>query len=79
MDVNDSIVLILSLWAVVAFLFVASVDVYVTLLLIGVLVVLEVGGSFIKPEAKQGLKSVIYFLLFIFGVIVVKKILEVLR
>ena len=57
---------------------VSSVDVFITLLLIGLLVVAEVGGTFIRPEVKEGLRPVVYLLLFAFMVIVVKKVMEVL-
>ncbi len=78
MDVNDAIILTLAIWVVICNILVKTIDVYVTLLLIGLLVVAEVAGNFIKPETKQGLKPAIYFLLFIFFVIVVKKVIEVL-
>jgi hypothetical protein len=78
MDVDDAIILTLSIWVVICSLLVKTIDVYVTLLLIGLLVVAEVAGNFIKPETKQGLKPAIYFLLFVFLVIVVRKIMEVL-
>jgi len=78
MDVDDAIVLTLAIWVVICSLMVKTVDVYVTLLLIGLLVVAEVAGNFIKPETKQGLKPAIYFLLFVFLVIVVRKVMEVL-
>jgi hypothetical protein len=78
MDVDDAVVLTLAVWVVITSILVKTVDVYVTLLLIGLLVVAEVAGSFIKPETKQGLKPAIYFLLFIFLVIVARKVMEVL-
>jgi len=79
MDVDDAIVLTLAVWVVICLLFVRTVDVFITLLLIGLLIVAEVAGSFIKPETKQSLKPAIYFLLFIFMIIVVKKVMEVLK
>ncbi|HIP32695.1 MAG TPA: hypothetical protein EYG86_08045 [Crocinitomicaceae bacterium] len=78
MDVDDAIVLTLAIWVVICTILVKTIDVYVTLLLIGLLVVAEVAGNFIKPETKQGLKPAIYFLLFVFLVIVVRKVMEVL-
>ena len=78
MDVDDAVVLTLAVWVVIASLMVKTVDVYITLLLIGLLVVSEVAGNFIKPETKQGLRPAIYFLLFIFSLIVVRKVMEVL-
>lgn len=79
MDVDDAIVLTLAIWVFICTVLVKTIDVYVTLLLIGLLVVAEVAGNFIKPESKQGLKPAIYFLLFIFCIIVVKKVMEVLK
>ncbi len=78
MDVDDAIILTLTIWVVICSLLVKTVDVYVTLLLIGLLIVAEVAGNFIKPETKQGIKPAIYFLLFVFFVIVVRKVMEVL-
>lgn len=75
---NDYAVLTLSIWAVISFLMVKTVEVYVTLLLIGLLVVMEVGDVFINPEIKRALKPVVYLFLFIFFIIVVRKIMEVL-
>ncbi|AGK61046.1 hypothetical protein Asulf_01045 [Archaeoglobus sulfaticallidus PM70-1] len=78
MDVDDIITLFLAIWVVILILAVKTVDVFITLLLIGLLVVAEVGGSFIKPETKEMLKPSIYFLLFLFMIIVAKKVIEVL-
>jgi len=78
MDVDDAVILTLAIWVIICSLLVKTIDLYVTLLLIGLLVVSEVASNFIKPEIKEGLKPTIYFLLFIFLIIVVKKIIEVL-
>jgi hypothetical protein len=78
MDTDDAVVLTLALWIWICMVFVKSVDVFVTLILIGLLVVMEVAGIFIKPEVRENMKPSLYFLLFVFGVIVVKKIMEVL-
>nr|QNO53939.1 hypothetical protein NNHBGCAA_00039 [Methanosarcinales archaeon ANME-1 ERB6] len=77
MDVEDIIVLIISAWAVVSFSLIKSIEVYLTLLLIGLLVVMEVAGSFINPEIRKGLKPAIYFILFVFFIIIAKKVIEV--
>lgn len=79
MDVDDAVVITLAIWVFICSILVKTIDVYITLLLIGLLVVAEVAGNFIKPETKQGLKPAIYFLLFIFLIIVAKKVMEVLR
>jgi len=78
MDTDDAVVLTLALWIWICMVFVKSVDVFVTLILIGLLVVMEVAGIFIKPEVRENMKPSLYFLLFVFCVIVVKKIMEVL-
>jgi len=77
-DVDDVIILTLAIWVFICTILVKTIDVYVTLLLIGLLVIAEVASNFIKPETKQGLKPAIYFLLFVFFVIVIRKVMEVL-
>jgi hypothetical protein len=77
MDVEDIIVLIISAWAVLSFSLIKSIEVYLTLLLIALLVIMEVGGSFINPEIRKGLKPAIYFILFVFFIIIAKKVIEV--
>ena len=79
MDVDDMIILSLTVWVVVCTVLVETLDVYVTLLLIGLLIVMEVGGVFIRPEVRDRLKPAVYFLLFAFATIVVRKIMEVLK
>lgn len=77
MDVDDEVVLTLAIWTVVSFLMVETVEIYVTLLLIGLLVVVEVAGSFINPETKKALEPSIGFLLLVFLVIVLRKVMEI--
>jgi len=77
MDVGDTIILIISAWTVISFSLIQSVEVYLTVLLIGLLVVMEVAGSFINPEIRKGLKPAIYFVLFVFFIIIAKKVIEV--
>ena len=78
MDVEDAIVLILATWAVISFSLIDSIEIYVTLLLIGLLVIMEVAGVFINPEIRKGLKPAIYFILFVFLIIIARKVLEIL-
>lgn len=77
MDVEDAIVLIISIWAIVSFSLIKSIEIYLTLLLIGLLVIMEVAGSFINPEIRKGLKPAISFILFLFLIIIAKKVIEV--
>ncbi|MDK2795569.1 MAG: hypothetical protein PWQ58_768 [Archaeoglobaceae archaeon] len=78
MDVDDAIVLFLGVWTVLSIFFAKSFDLFITLLLISVLIVLEVAGPFIRPEAKQVLKMMAYFMLAIFLIVVIRKAMEVL-
>lgn len=78
MDVEDTIVLIISAWTVISFLLIKSIEVYVTVLLICLLVIVEIASTFINPEIKKGLKPAIYFILFLFFIIVARKIIEVM-
>ncbi len=77
MDVEDAIILIISVWAVVSFSLVKSIEIYLTLLLIVLLMIMEVAGSFINPKIKKGLKPAIFFILFMFLIIIAKKVIEV--
>ncbi len=78
MDVEDYIVLVLSLWVIVSALTAGSVDVFLTLTLIGLLITLEVGGLFMSREQKESLKPMVELLIVIFAIIVMKKVYEVL-
>jgi len=78
-DIDDVIIISLTLWVILCSLFIHSVEIYVTLLLIGLLVITVICDDFINPKSKQNLKILIYILLFIFMIIVVKKIINILR
>ncbi|USS41077.1 hypothetical protein NF865_02345 [Thermococcus aggregans] len=78
MDVEDYILLFLSIWVLISALATGSVDVFLTLTLIGLLITLEVGGLFLSKEQKENLKPLVELLLVIFAIIVMKKVYEVL-
>ncbi|ASJ10299.1 hypothetical protein A3L12_02800 [Thermococcus sp. P6] len=78
MDVEDYILLFLSSWVLISALAVKSVDVFLTLTLIGLLMTLEVGNLFLSREQKENLKPLVELLLVIFAIIVMKKVYEVL-
>jgi|Deesub1362A_J573_1020465.scaffolds.fasta_scaffold00052_102 hypothetical protein len=78
MDVRDYIVLTLSIWAVLTVLLVRSVEVYATLLLIGLLVVMAVASEFMGFRSRENIKLLLYTMLFIFAVIVMKRAYGVL-
>ncbi|MDN5321267.1 MAG: hypothetical protein PWP49_1687 [Thermococcaceae archaeon] len=78
MDVEDYMLLFLSSWVLISALATKSVDVFLTLTLIGLLITLEVGSLFLSKEQKEGLKPLVELLLVIFAIIVMKKVYEVL-
>jgi len=78
MDVEDYILLFLSGWVLVSALATGSVDVFLTLTLIGLLITLEVGSLFLSREQKEGLKPLVELLLVVFAIVVMKKVYEVL-
>ncbi|MCA6213558.1 hypothetical protein GQS78_04645 [Thermococcus bergensis] len=78
MDVEDYILLFLSIWVLISALVTGSIDVFLTLTLIGLLITLEVGSLFLSKEQKESLKPLVELLLVIFAIIVMKKVYEVL-
>lgn len=78
MDVEDYILLFLSFWILISALATKTVDVFLTLTLIGLLITLEVGGLFLSKEQKESMKPLIELLLVIFAIIVMKKVYDVL-
>lgn len=78
MDVEDYMLLFLSAWALLGALLTKSVDVFLTLLLIGLLITLEVGSLFLSREQKEGTKPLVELLIVLFVIIVMKKVYEVL-
>ncbi|ACS89086.1 MAG TPA: hypothetical protein HA302_07265 [Thermococcaceae archaeon] len=78
MDVEDYMLLFLSSWVLISALAVGTVDVFLTLTLIGLLITLEVGSFFLSKEQKESLKPLVELLLVIFAIIVMKKVYEVL-
>lgn len=78
MDVEDYILLFLSAWVLISALATRSIDVFLTLALIGLLMTLEVGGLFLSREQKENLKPLVELLLVIFAIVVMKKVYEVL-
>ncbi len=78
MSTEDSITLTLSTWILLSALVTKSVDVFLTLTLIGLLITLEVGSLFLSKEQKEDLKPLVELLIVIFVVIVMKKIYGVL-
>ncbi|WP_456449878.1 hypothetical protein [Palaeococcus sp. (in: euryarchaeotes)] len=78
MDVDTVIILFLTIWTLLDALLAHSTEIFLTILLIGTLITLELGEFFMRKESKDFLKSITYLLLIIFAIIVMKKVYEVL-
>jgi|GEM_PF-607414 len=78
MDVEDYMLLFLSLWALIAALTSKSVMVFLTLLLIGLLITIEVGSLFLSKDQKENVKPLVELLIIIFTIIVMEKVYSVL-
>ena len=79
MKVENLILLVIGVWVVLASLIAkGNLEMYITLLLIGLLVVSEVSGFFLSSEIRDSLIPYIYFGLFIFTIIVIKRVIQIL-
>ncbi|WP_297070154.1 hypothetical protein [Thermococcus sp.] len=78
MDVEDYMLLFISAWILISALAVKSVDIFLTLTLIGLLITLEVGSLSLSREQKENMKPLVELLLLVFVLIVIKKVYEVL-
>jgi len=79
MDVKKLLVLSFSLWAVICCLLVESTEIFISLLLIGTLIIYEVGSYYIPKEVKGMLNPLVYLMLLAFCFVVLRKALEVLK
>ncbi|ASJ01660.1 hypothetical protein [Thermococcus gorgonarius] len=79
MAVRDYLVIFLGVWIVISAVLSPSTEVFLTVALIGILITLEVGEFYLAEETKEGLKYSAYFLLFVFLVVVVMKVYEILN
>lgn len=79
MDVKEVLILSLTLWAVICCLITTSVEIFITLLLIGTLIIYEVGSYYIPREVKSMLSPVVYIMLLAFALIVIRRAMEVLK
>ncbi|NJF25144.1 hypothetical protein [Thermococcus sp. Bubb.Bath] len=78
MAVSDYLIIFLAVWVVLSAILASSTEVFLTVVLIGILIVLEVGEFYLSGETKEGLKYSAYFLLIVFAFIVAKKVYEVI-
>jgi len=78
-DVEDAILLFISIWILSSAILAGSTEVFLVLVLIGLLITLEISGFFLDESRKGQLKPIIQLLLFIFTIIVLRKVYEVLK
>ncbi|ACS32507.1 Conserved hypothetical protein [Thermococcus gammatolerans EJ3] len=76
---RDYLIIFLGLWIVLSAVLSPSTEVFLTVVLIGLLITLEIGEFYLSEETKDGLKYSSYFLLLVFAVIVAMKVYEILK
>ena len=79
MAMRDTILLFLAIWVVVSAILSPSTAVFLTIVLIGILIVLEVGEFYLPRETKDSLKFSAYLLLLAFAFIVSRKVYEIIK
>lgn len=72
-------VITISLWAILTALLSPSIDLYITLLLIGTLIFFEIGDFFISKNNKDSLKIIVYILAGIFATVVLNKVYTIIK
>ena len=80
MQLSEKIVLAMIVWVTFALIlsFNSGIEVFLTLILIGVLVVRELTDSFTPVKTKERIDFFIYTFLVVFAIIVVRRVWEIL-
>jgi len=78
MDVEDYMLLFLTVWVLISALLTGSLDVFLTLTLIGLLITVEVGDLFLSRTQREELKPLIEVLIVVFTIIVLKRAYSIL-
>lgn len=73
------IIIPLAIWMVICLLFVTSLEVFFVMMLLGILVIRELTDMYTTGPLKDRLNFFIYTFLFIFAIIVMRKVLEILE
>ncbi len=76
---RENMLIFLAFWIVLSGLLSPSPSIFLTVALIGILIVLEIGEFYLSKETKEILKISSYFLLLIFAFIVAQKVYEVIK
>jgi len=78
MDVEDYMLLFLSVWVLISALATSSMSIFLALTLIGLLITVEVGSIFLSREQKESLKPLIELLIIVFAIIVMERLYSIL-
>ena len=76
---RENMLIFLAIWIILTALLSPSLGIFLTVSLIGILIVLEIGEFYLSKETKEILKMSSYFLLLIFAFIVAQKVYEVIK
>jgi Flp pilus assembly protein TadB len=79
MVMRDLLLAFLAVWIVASAILSPSTGVFLTVALIGILIVLEIGEFYLPRETKESLKLSAYLLLIVFSFIVARKVYEILK
>ncbi|ASI98392.1 hypothetical protein [Thermococcus celer] len=79
MAMRENVILFLALWVVISALIIPSVEIFLTVALIGILITLEVGEFYLPRDVKSSLKLSAYLLLLVFSFIVAKRVYEIIK
>ncbi len=79
MAVRENLILFLAIWLVLSAILSSSPEIFLTIALIGILIVLEIGEFYLPKDVKDSLKLSAYLLLLAFAFIVARKVYEVIK
>lgn len=79
MAMRERVLVFFALWIVIAALLSPSVEVFLTVALIGILITLEVGEFYLPREVRDSLKLSAYLLLLAFAFIVARKVYSIIK
>ncbi|MDG6225433.1 MAG: hypothetical protein QCI82_07960 [Candidatus Thermoplasmatota archaeon] len=74
----NRLLIALSIWMAICLVFVNSLEVFFVLVLLGILVIREMTDSFMPDPVKDRVNFFIYTFLFIFSLIVMRKVYVIL-
>ena len=76
---RENVLIFLAVWIILGGLLSPSLEIFLTVTLVGILIVLEIGDFYLPKEMKDVLKVSSYFLLLVFAFIVIQKVYGVIK